>query len=72
MTNNAQRETLLELQQLRKDWQRQNFQYTREQQERYNLLTELRRSHVRQYYADGKVWVGPSNVGKRLEEGDNN
>ena len=63
-----QRETLLELQQLRKDWQRQNFQYTREQQARYNELVELRRSHVRQYYADGRVWVGPSNAGKVMAE----
>jgi len=72
LTKNAQGATLEELKELRVVWRRQNFQFTREQQERYDLLTQLRRAHVRKYYEDGTVWVGPSNVGKRLEEGDNN
>ena len=62
------REVLLELKQLRKEWQRQDFKYTREQQERYDLLTELRRSHVKYYYENDMVWVGPSKAGKPLEE----
>ena len=62
------REVLLELKQLRKEWQRQNFQYTRDQQERYNLLTELRRSHVKYYYENDMVWVGPSKAGKPFDE----
>ena len=44
------------------------LQYTREQQERYDLLTELRRSHVKYYYENEMVWIGPSKAGKPLEE----
>lgn len=62
------REVLLELAQLRKEYRRQNFQFTREQKEQYDLLTELRRSHVKYYYENDMVWVGPSTAGKALAE----
>ena len=59
---------LEELKQLRKEWRRQDFKYTRDQQQRYDLLTELRRSHVKYYYENSMVWVGPSNAGKPFDE----
>ena len=62
--------TLIELAELRKTYRKQDFKYTRDQRQRYDLLTELRRSHVAEYYEDGRVWIGPSLAGKKLEEGD--
>jgi len=62
------REVLLELAQLRKEYRRQDFKFTREQQARYDLLRDLRRSHVRYYYDNDRVWIGPSNAGKPFEE----
>ena len=62
--------TLGELEQLKKELRRQDFKFTPEQKSRYELLTELRRSHVTEYYEDGRVWIGPSLAGKKLEEGD--
>ena len=62
--------TLGELEQLKKELRRQDFKFTPEQKSRYELLTELRRSHVSEYYEDGRVWIGPSLAGKKLEESD--
>ena len=55
---------------MKKAWRRQNFKLTSDQQSRYDLLLSLRRSHVDEYYEDGRVWIGPSLAGKKLEEGD--
>ena len=62
--------TLIELAELKKTLRRQDFKFTPDQQERYDLLLSLRRAHVAEYYEDGKVWIGPSLAGKRLDEGD--
>ena len=62
--------TLAELDQLKKELRRQDFKFTSEQKARYELLTELRRSHVAEYYEDGRVWIGPSLAGKKLDEGE--
>ena len=62
--------TLIELAELRKTYRKQDFKYTQDQRQRYDLLTELRRSHVAEYYEDGRVWIGPSLAGKKLDEGD--
>ena len=53
-----------ELQELRKVWRTQNFSYTKEQQSRYDELTELRRAFITHWEENGLVWKGPSNVGK--------
>lgn len=55
---------LHELQALRKEWRRQDFRFTLEQQERYNLLLQLRRTRVNQLRENGQVWVGPSTAGQ--------
>ena len=62
--------TLGELEQLRKELRRQDFKFTPDQKARFELLTELRRSHVAEYYKDSRVWIGPSLAGKKLDEGD--
>mgnify|MGYP003127265637 FL=1 len=53
-------QVLKELQQLRKDWRLSNFNFTPEQKKRYEDLTAERREIVKGYYANDKVWVGPS------------
>ena len=53
-------QVLKELQQLRKEWRLSNFHFTAEQKKRYEDLTAERRSIVKDYYANDKVWVGPS------------
>ena len=59
---------LKEMQTLRKSWRDQNFFFTKEQEERYNELLELRRAFVTYWKENGMVWVGPSNAGKTVEE----
>ena len=61
-------ETLRELQALQKQWRKQDFKYTKEQQERYDGLLAFRREQVNKFYEDGNVWIGPSLAGKPLDE----
>ena len=61
---------LKEIQTLRKSWRDQNFYFTKEQEERYNELLELRRAFVTYWKENGMVWVGPSNAGKTVEEAE--
>ena len=53
-------QVLKELQQLRKEWRLSNFHFTAEQKKRYEDLTAERQEIVKGYYANDKVWVGPS------------
>ena len=53
-------QVLKELQQLRKEWRLSNFNFTPEQKKRYEDLTAERQEIVKGYYANDKVWVGPS------------
>jgi argininosuccinate lyase len=48
------------LQELRQQWRNQNFSFTKEQQEAYNILIEARREQVKEYYAEGRVSKGRS------------
>ena len=60
--------TLLELQSLQKQWRKQDFKYTPEQQERYDYLLSFRRAQVTKFYEDGLAWIGPSKAGQPLDE----
>ncbi len=62
--------TLAELAEYNKTYRKQDFKFTPDQKARFELLTELRRSHVAEYYEDGLVWIGPSMAGKKLDEGE--
>lgn len=62
--------TLTELAELKKTYRKQDFKFTQDQRQRYDLLLELRRSHVFEYYEDGRVWIGPSMAGKKLDESE--
>ncbi len=46
----------------------QNFSFTNDQQKKYDLLLELRRARVKEFYDNNRVWVGPSEAGKVKEE----
>ena len=45
------------MQDLRKAWKAQDFRYTREQKEQYEMLLQLRRARVVQFYEEGKVAI---------------
>ena len=47
---------LLDLQDLRIQWRKQNFVFTNEQQFKYDRLTEDRRKQVKSYYENNLVY----------------
>jgi hypothetical protein len=51
-------ELLKELQNLRVEWRRQDFKFTKEQKQRYEFLQELRRARVSYFYENGLVSKG--------------
>ena len=59
---------LKEIQSLKQIWRTQNFSLTKEQQSRYDELMELRRAFITFWKEEGRIWVGPSNAGKKKEE----
>jgi hypothetical protein len=46
-------------------WRRQDFKFTKSQSEEYELLLQARRERVAEFYATGRVQVGPK---KKPEE----
>lgn len=54
MTSNI----LHHLRELQADWRRQDFVFTKEQQQQYDILITARRERVQQFYADGRVFKG--------------
>lgn len=46
------------MQELMVAWRKQDFKFTKEQQEKYDLLLLTRRERVKQFYADGRVSKG--------------
>tara|TARA_B100001059_G_scaffold130882_2_gene130982 strand:- start:398 stop:613 length:216 start_codon:yes stop_codon:yes gene_type:complete len=63
---------LKEIQSLKQIWRTQNFSLTKEQQSRYDELMELRRAFITFWKEEGRIWVGPSNAGKKKEEEQEN
>jgi hypothetical protein len=51
-------EILYQLRELNTAWRKQNFQYTREQQVTYGLLTQLRYERVKYFYENDLVFKG--------------
>lgn len=54
MTSNI----LIHLNELKSEWKRQDFQFSREQKEQYDILLYARREQVKQFYAEGRVSKG--------------
>ena len=55
------------LEELRKVWKQQDFRFTKEQQEEYDILLQARKERVRFFYESNRVQVGPK-VTKKVEE----
>lgn len=46
------------IQELKDTWRRQDFTFTKQQQEEYDLLLVTRRERVKQFYAEDRVFKG--------------
>ena len=64
MTSNI----ILHLRDLRKTWRSQDFKFTREQQQEYDMLVEARRERVKYFYENDMVQKGPKVMKKKEEE----
>jgi len=47
---------------LKDAWRKQDFNFTKQQQEEYDLLIATRRERVKQFYAEGRVFKGSYKV----------
>ena len=52
------------LQELRDTWREQDFRYTKEQQEQFDMLMQARRERVKWFYETNRVQIGPKIVKK--------
>ena len=55
------------LNELRNTWRQQNFTFTKDQQDQYDMLMQARRERVRWFYETNRVQVGPKVI-KKVEE----
>jgi len=55
------------LNELRDKWRQQNFTFTKDQQDQYDMLVQARRERVRWFYETSRVQVGPKVI-KKVEE----
>jgi len=55
------------LEDLRKTWRQQDFRFTKEQQEEYDMLMQARKERVKWFYETNRVQVGPKVI-KKAEE----
>jgi len=60
--------TLQRMKELRQMWRDNNFFFTPEQQEAYEVLSARRKERVSELIKDGRMWIGPSEAGKTVEE----
>ena len=52
-------QVLKRMTELRELWRKQNFVFSKEQQEEYDTLLKLRREIVKYFYDNDRVWKGP-------------
>ena len=55
------------LQELRVKWREQDFRFTKEQQQEYDILLQARKERVKFFYETDRVQIGPK-VTKKVEE----
>jgi len=55
------------LNELRDTWRQQDFRFTKDQQDQYDMLIQARRERVRWFYETNRVQVGPKVI-KKVEE----
>ncbi len=53
------------LNELRVKWRQQDFRFTKEQQEEYDVLMQARRERVKFFYESNRVQVGPKVTKKK-------
>ena len=53
-------EVLKQMKELKEDWSKQSFRFTKEQQAEYNNLLKLRHERVKYMHDNGLVWKGPN------------
>ena len=53
-------QVLKRMTELRELWRKQNFVFSKEQQEEYDTLLKLRRERVKYFHDKDRVWKGPS------------
>ena len=58
------------LQELRETWRRQDFRFTKEQQEQYDILIQARRERVRYFYENDLVCKVSKSAMDKLKEED--
>tara|TARA_Y100001972_G_C7476696_1_gene242469 strand:+ start:156 stop:377 length:222 start_codon:yes stop_codon:yes gene_type:complete len=58
------------LQDLRKAWREQDFRFTKEQSEQYDMLMQARRERVAFFYETNRVQVGPKITKKEEAQED--
>ena len=56
---------------LKDAWRKQDFKFTAQQKEEYDLLIQARRERVAEFYATGRVQVGPKKKPEEKEQEDN-
>ena len=59
------------LQELRDAWREQDFRYTKEQQEQFDMLLQARRERVKWFYETNRVQIGPKIVKKEEDTQEN-
>ena len=53
-------EVLKRMKELKEEWSKQNFRFSKEQQAEYDRLLQLRRERVKYMHDNGLVWKGPN------------
>ena len=53
-------EVLKRMKELKEDWSKQSFRFTKEQQVEYDRFLQLRRERVKYMHDNGLVWKGPN------------
>ena len=53
-------EVLKRMKELKEEWSKQSFRFSKEQQAEYDRLLQLRRERVKYMHDNGMVWKGPN------------
>jgi hypothetical protein len=61
---------LSHIKELKEAWRRQDFTFTKQQQEEYDLLLATRRERVKQFYAEGRVCKVSKSAQDKLKDAD--
>ena len=56
------------LNELRDTWRQQDFRFTKDQQEQYDMLMQARRERVKWFYETNRVQIGPKVTKEKEKE----